>query len=181
MFDSPFKLVLGLVTGIAFGFLLQKGGVAKHWVMVGQLLLRDFTAVKIMLTAVAVGAVGFWSLAAMGATAVDVQPTDMGGVLFGALAFGFGMAVLGYCPGTTVAAAGQGSRDALAGLLGMLCGALVFVWGFAAFQDVRALIAELGRVTLPALTHTPPIMWVVLLGALVLGMYGRSRHARRSH
>ena len=41
--DSPQQLVLGFIFGIAFGFLLQKGGVAKYEVLMGQLLLTDFT------------------------------------------------------------------------------------------------------------------------------------------
>ncbi len=55
MFDSPEKLLLGLLTGIAFGVLLQKGRVAKFAVIVGQFLLKDWTVVKIMGTAVVVG------------------------------------------------------------------------------------------------------------------------------
>ena len=62
MFDSPDKLLLGLVTGVAFGFLLQKGRVAKFPVIVGQFLLKDWTVVKVMATAVAVGAVGVYAL-----------------------------------------------------------------------------------------------------------------------
>ena len=58
MFDPPLKLLLGLITGILFGFLLQKGRVAKFPVIVGQFLLRDFTVLKVMLSAVVVGAVG---------------------------------------------------------------------------------------------------------------------------
>lgn len=48
MFDTPGKLALGLLTGIVFGFLLQKGRAAKFHVIVGQFLLRDWTVVKIM-------------------------------------------------------------------------------------------------------------------------------------
>ena len=52
MFESPEQLVLGLITGVAFGFLLQKGRVAKYQTILGQLLLKDWTVVKIMATAV---------------------------------------------------------------------------------------------------------------------------------
>lgn len=38
MFESPDRLVLGLATGIVFGFFLQKGRVAKYQVILGQLL-----------------------------------------------------------------------------------------------------------------------------------------------
>ena len=41
MFDSPERLLLGLVTGILFGVLLQKGRVAKFPVIVGQFILKD--------------------------------------------------------------------------------------------------------------------------------------------
>ena len=49
------QLMIGFFTGILFGFLLQKGGVTKYDVIIGQLLLIDFTVVKIMLSAVVTG------------------------------------------------------------------------------------------------------------------------------
>jgi hypothetical protein len=36
----------GAIFGLAFGFLLQKGGVGKFNVLIGQLLLQDFTVPK---------------------------------------------------------------------------------------------------------------------------------------
>ena len=50
MFEDRGRLLLGLVSGIAFGFLLQKGRVAKFRVIMGQFLLKDWTVVKIMLS-----------------------------------------------------------------------------------------------------------------------------------
>ena len=58
MFESPDQLLLGLLTGIAFGFLLQKGRVAKYQTILAQLLLKDWTVLKIMMTAVVVGSIG---------------------------------------------------------------------------------------------------------------------------
>lgn len=49
------QLVIGLGAGILFGFLLQKGGATYYDVIIGQLLLTDFTVVKIMLSAVVTG------------------------------------------------------------------------------------------------------------------------------
>ncbi|HNL87167.1 MAG TPA: YeeE/YedE family protein, partial [Methanoregulaceae archaeon] len=37
------QVVLGLCFGIVFGFLLQKGGATSYDVIMGQLLLTDFT------------------------------------------------------------------------------------------------------------------------------------------
>jgi hypothetical protein len=180
MFESPIRLLLGLVTGIAFGVLLQKGRVAKHGVIVSQLILRDFTVLKIMLTAIAVGAAGFWALVALGAAPVDVKPAQLGGVLVGALLFGSGLAVLGYCPGTTIAAVGEGRRDAVAGLVGMFVGAFAFVWEFPVLGRVQKAIADWGKLTLPAATHVAPALWVAGLGGLALAVYAFGRRRARN-
>jgi len=60
------QLSIGLLVGIVFGFLLQKGGVPKYDVIIGQLLLADFTVVKVMLSAVITGMIGVHSLRSLG-------------------------------------------------------------------------------------------------------------------
>lgn len=171
MFDSPDKLLLGLATGIVFGFLLQKGQVAKFPVIVGQFLLKDWTVVKIMGTAVVVGAVGVYALVAAGHASLHVRPLLLGGVLLGGVLFGIGLAVLGYCPGTTVAACGEGRPDAAAGVLGMLAGALAFVAVWPALQPVIKGLGDQGKVTIPDLTATSPWLWIAGLIAAGLGSF----------
>lgn len=179
MFESPTRLLLGLVTGIVFGVLLQKGHAAKHSVIVGQLVFRDWTVVKIMGTAVAVGAVGMYALVAAGVTQVDVKPAEMGGVLLGALCFGVGLAVLGYCPGTTVAAAGEGKRDAVAGIAGMLVGAGAFVATATRLRGLQRAVADWGKATWPSVTGTSPWLWVVGVAAAAGAVYALDRWRRR--
>ena len=58
----PAKMLMAAFAGIVFGFLLQKGGVAKFNVLIGQLLLQDFTVAIVMLTAILVGMVGIFTL-----------------------------------------------------------------------------------------------------------------------
>ena len=53
------QLILGLLFGVVFGFLLQKGGVAKYHVLLGVLLLEDFTVIKVMVSAIIVGMPAF--------------------------------------------------------------------------------------------------------------------------
>jgi len=161
MSDSPLRLALGLVTGVVFGVHLQKGRVAKHGVIIGQLVLRGFTVLKIMLTAIAVGGVGYWVLVAIGATHAEIKPAQMGGILVGGLLFGSGLAVLGYCPGTTIAAVGEGRLDAVAGLLGMLAGAFAFVIGFPLFGELQTSVADWGKLTLPEATNVVAAIWLV--------------------
>ncbi len=168
MFDSPDRLLLGLATGVVFGVLLQKGRVAKFPVIVGQFLLKDWTVAKIMGTAVVVGAVGVFTLVATGHADLHVKPLLLGGVLLGGALFGVGMTVLGYCPGTAVAACGEGRRDAVAGVLGMFAGALAFVAVWPALQPVIKGLGDAGKVTLPDLTDTSPWVWVGALAACTL-------------
>jgi uncharacterized membrane protein YedE/YeeE len=163
MFDSPEKLVLGLVTGILFGFLLQKGQVAKFEVIVGQFLFRDWTVVKIMGTAVVVGSVGVHALVMADMASLHIRPAQLAGVLFGAVCFGIGMAVLGYCPGTSVAACGEGRRDAMIGVLGMFAGAALYVALYEQIAPLTQSLGDWGKVTLPEVTGTSPWLWVALL------------------
>ncbi len=181
MFDSPDKLLLGLATGIVFGLLLQKGRVALFDVIVGQLRLKDWTVVKIMATAVAVGTVGIHVLVLSGMATLHIKPALLGGVLVGGLMFGIGLALYGYCPGTGVAATGAGHRDAAVGVAGMLCGALLFVLGYPVWKPVIESVADWGKLTLPNATSSSPWLWVaavvVALGLLL--MWTQKRHPGR--
>lgn len=143
--------ILGLVTGVAFGALLQRGGLSRRRIIVDQLLLRDGRVVKTMATAIAVGSLGYHWLLRKGKTKPDVKPMKLGGVLGGAALFGTGLAVLGYCPGTSLAAVGEGRRDALLGVLGMLAGAAAFVGVYPKLKSVIDAGGDLGKQTLPAL------------------------------
>ena len=170
MFESPDKLALGLLTGILFGFLLQKGQVAKYHVIVGQFLLKDWTVVKVMGTAVLVGAVGVYALVEMGWATLHIRPFLIGGVLVGAVLFGVGLVVLGYCPGTSVAACGEGRRDAMVGVLGMLAGAGLFVAMYQPLQPVIKGLGDMGQITVPETLAISP--WVIVGGLVVVGVAG---------
>ena len=133
-------LALGLLTGIAFGFLLQKGRVAKYQTILGQLLLKDWTTFKIMITAILTGSVGVYFLIERGAATLDIWPFQPAAMLIGAVLFGVGLAVLGYCPGTGMAGAGEGSRDAMVGVLGMITGAGFLVIGYNILEPVALVV-----------------------------------------
>jgi uncharacterized protein len=180
--DPIGKLMLGLLTGLVFGFLLQKGRVTKYQVIVGQFLLRDFTVLKVMLSAVVVGGAGVYTLRALGLAQLHVKPAQLVAVAVGGLVFGVGMALLGYCPGTGVAAAAEGRRDGLAGLAGMFAGALLFAECYAWFSRTVSTWMNLGPVTLPELTHLPSWVVIAIIGAVALALFrwieGIERRAR---
>lgn len=123
---SAKQLLLGAFFGVVFGFLLQKGGVAKYHILLGVLLLEDFTVAKVMLTAIIVGSIGIFSMHAMGLVKLHIKPTRYAANIIGGLLFGVGFALLGYCPGTGAAALGQGNWEAIVGVLGLMAGSYIF-------------------------------------------------------
>jgi uncharacterized membrane protein YedE/YeeE len=176
--DSIVRLAFGLLTGMAFGALLQRGRVTRYDVIQGQLLRRDFRVAKLMGTAAAISATGLHALESEGRTAIAVKPFRVGGVLGGGLTFGAGLSLLGYCPGTTLAALGEGRRDAIAGALGMMAGALLFVRLLPALKPALAF-GDFGAVTIPRLTRTSPWLWIALLDTgLVLMLLAESSDPR---
>lgn len=96
----------------------------------------------------------------------QTQALNLGGVALGGTLFGAGMGLLGYCPGTTMAAIGEKHRDAIAGAVGMWAGALAFIRFYPHLQPVIEKGA-FGRRTLPDLTHTSPWLWVAGTSAAV--------------
>lgn len=166
--DSPKQLVLGLVFGIAFGFLLQKGGVAKYEVLLGSLLLTDFTVMKIMLTAILVGMIGIFGMHALGLVKLHVKPTKYAANVVGGLVFGVGFALLGYCPGTGAAALGQGNLDAIAGIAGLLAGSYVYAELSRPLGSTILSWGNRGGIMLPDLFGIRLVPFLVVFAPLLL-------------
>lgn len=142
-------LVYGLVTGILFGFFLQKALVLRYDKQVGALRLFDMTIVKFMLSTVLVGMVGVYLLKDLGLLKLDVKATVLGGTIIGSLIFGIGWGFLGYCPATQLGALGEGRWDALWGILGMLAGAAVFAEAYPVLKKTILTWGDLGEITFP--------------------------------
>ena len=172
MMDLIWKLAVGLLTGVVFGFLLQKGQVSKYRVIVDQFLLRDFTMLKIMLTAVVVGGFGVYILTDIGLASLHIKPFILGGVVTGGAILGAGMAILGYCPGTVVAAIAEGSRHAIFGLLGMLLAAAVYAEVYPLFARTLLRIGDYGDVTLASITGASPYMLLASIAVLSGFLFG---------
>jgi hypothetical protein len=125
--NKGLQLLLGLLAGICFGFLLHKGGVTKYDIIVGQLRLQDFTVLKIMLSAVIVTMMGVSFLYPKGLIKLHVKAGSVKNSIIGGLIFGVGFAILGYCPGTIAGAVGNGYIDGLlGGVIGILVGSGLF-------------------------------------------------------
>lgn len=167
---SPLKKYgLALLFGLIFGFLLQKGGVAKYHILMGVLLFQDFTVIKVMLSAIIVGMFGVFALRAMGQLELKVKSTRLGANIIGGLIFGFGFACSGYCPGTGAAALGQNNWDAIFMMVGMMAGSFVFAMASAALARTVSKWGNRGELLLPDLVHARLTPFVVVFGLLLIG------------
>jgi len=176
--NSRAQIVLGLIFGICFGFLLQKGGVTDFNVIEGQLLLTNFTVLKLMLSAVMVGMIGFHVLKHFGFVRSHAADGTIGSNVIGGLIFGVGFALLGYCPGTVAGAAGAGALDALfGGMTGLLVGAGFFADLYPSLKPVL-MKWPFPAVTVPEFLKMNTWVTIVILEAamggvlVLLGLYG---------
>jgi len=164
------ELVYGFITGIIFGFLLQKGRVIRYDKQIGALLLEDMTIVKFMLTTILVAMVGVHLLVDLGLAKLSLKPTILGGNVIGGLIFGLGWGLLGYCPGTQMGALGEGRWDAFWGIIGMITGAAIFAEVYPGLKATVLTWGDYGKVTIPQLlgiNHWPVIAVMVVLGLLL--------------
>ena len=162
-------LIYGLITGILFGFLLQRGSVLRYDRQLGALRFMDMTIVKFMFSTVLVAMVGIYLLKDFGIVVLTVKPTILGAVIPGGLIFGIGWGLLGYCPGTSVGAVAEGRWDGLWGVLGMLAGAGLYAEAYPELKKTLLTWGDFGKITLPqalGVSH-----WVIIPIFIVGGFF----------
>lgn len=160
-------ILIGLATGLVFGFALEKARVFEPGVIVGQMQLRNFLMLKIFLAAVITGLVVLAMLNGMFGVKLSLKPLLLRADLIGGLILGAGIALAGACPGTSLAQIGAGYKDAWFVVLGGIAGAMTYGYFDT---SLIALLAEKGdKIGFDKLLGLP--FWVVALtlaGVLVL-------------
>jgi uncharacterized protein len=115
-----------LIFGFLFGALLQSARLNKYNTISGMARLEDYTVAKAIAVAVGVGAILLSIEIGLGYASWHTKPILLAGIAVGGLIFGAGMAILGYCPGTLPISLGEGSVDALIGIIGGIAGGVVY-------------------------------------------------------
>lgn len=157
--------MLGLITGIFFGFLMQKGRVIRFEKQVDALLFKDMTILKFMLSAIIVGMVGIYLLNDYGVIELKHKSMNLGATVIGGILFGTGWAIAGFCPGTSVGALGEGRWHALWAIGGMIAGAALFAEIYPFLAKTVLAWKDWGKISLAdaaGINH-----WIVI-GGLIL-------------
>ena len=160
--------ILGLITGILFGFFLQKARVLRFDKQVGAMLLQDMTILKFMLSAILVGMVGVLALIDAGVCTTSHKAMNVGAVVVGGSLFGAGWALMGFCPGTSIGALGEGRWHALFAIAGMVAGAAIYAELYPWLNSTLIAWNDFGKISLPealGLSHwiVAAIFWAACL------------------
>lgn len=150
-FGEQTSFVLALITGIGFGFWLERAGFGSSRKLALQFYFRDLTVLKVMFTAIIVAMLGLMYLSLFGwldLSKVYINPTFLGAQAVGGLILGIGFVIGGYCPGTSVVGAVTGNIDGIVFILGALFGMIVFGEIYPAIEGLF-LSGSMGSITLP--------------------------------
>lgn len=138
--------IIIIIIGVVFGLLISYAGLNKYNTIAGLSVLKDFTVAKTIMLVLGVGGVLLMFEMMSGEALFQVKPLYLVGTTLGGILFGIGMSVLGYCPGTLPISLGQGSLDALWGILGGLVGGILYT---VLYPVIMPMLGEnLGKETL---------------------------------
>ncbi|GBE57992.1 putative inner membrane protein [bacterium BMS3Abin01] len=161
-------IIIGLLTGIAFGAILQRTGASSYHMIVNMLRLKDLTIMKLLFLGIAVGSVGMYVVNAVDTAHIGIAPVYLLGIAVGGLVFGVGWALAGYCPGTALVAMSEGKADAAITVLGGLAGAATLAVSWDYLKPVLVDPLNYGGKSLyDALGVNPLLVALVLAAALI--------------
>ncbi len=172
------SIVLAIILGLLFGFILQKIGAANPHIIIDMLRLKDLHLMKAILLAIGISSLALFILSGVGiipSSHISIKSAYVGVIVGGAI-FGLGWAISGFCPGTGVVGAGAGRKDALAFILGGLVGAGIFMGIYETLKNTFLFDSLGGKVTI-ALTQnakyealTPDISGMVVAGIIAIAL-----------
>ena len=174
--SRTFGLVVAVLLGFSFGFVLERAGFGRSTKLAGQFYLHDMTVLKVMFSAIVVAMLGI--VLAGGVGLVDVESlvrsgasfTYVGPMIIGGLLLGVGFVVSGYCPGTSIVATASGHIDGLFALVGIVIGSLVFGEVYPWVADFH-VSGNLGHLFLPEVLGLSRALVAVLVTLMAIGMF----------
>ena len=158
------------ILGFLFGAILQYAKLNKYNTISGLAILKNLAVAKAILITFGVGAILLSIEIGLGFASYHIKPLIFGGITLGGLIFGTGMAILGYCPGTLPVSLGEGSLDALVGIIGGLVAGLVYTIFLPSIHGI--LGPDFGNISLKTIMGENTILFFILvfvIGAIFIG------------
>jgi rhodanese-related sulfurtransferase len=127
--SDQLNLVVALILGIGFGFVLEQAGFSSSRRLAGVFYGYDFTVLRVFFTAAVTAMSGILLLGYFGlldTEAIYVNPMWVLPAIVGGAIMGVGFILGGYCPGTSISAAAIGKVDGMFFVGGGILGVFAF-------------------------------------------------------
>ena len=139
LISDELNLIVALLIGIAFGFILEQAGFSSSRKLAGVFYGYDFTVLRVFFTAGVTAMSGVIILGYLGWLDTDfiyINPTYLHGAILGGVIMGFGFIIGGFCPGTSICGAAIGKIDAMFFIVGGLLGVFIFAEFYHWFEGI---------------------------------------------
>lgn len=173
LISDELNLIVALVIGIAFGFILEQAGFSSSKKLAGVFYGYDFTVLRVFFTAGVTAMSGVIILGYLGWLDIDfvyINPTFLQAAILGGVIMGFGFIIGGYCPGTSIAGMAIGKIDAMffvgGGLIGVFAYAEMYPW----FEEISNATA-LGNIRIFNSIGISQGLFALLLIAVAVGAF----------
>ncbi|MFA6955888.1 MAG: YeeE/YedE thiosulfate transporter family protein [Thermoanaerobaculia bacterium] len=171
-------LVVAVVLGFGFGFVLERAGFGRATKLAAQFYLTDMTVLKVMFSAIVTAMGGLLVAAGLGLTDLSAISLSIAGwtwlwpMLVGGFVLGAGFIISGYCPGTCLVSAGSGNLDGLVAFAGVVVGSFVYnlLLAIPAVETFHTS-GELGAMFLYELIGVPAPVVGVAVAIMAIGAF----------
>jgi len=137
--NNDFNFLIAILIGVAFGFILEQAGFSTSKKLVGLFYGYDFTVLRVFFTAgvtAMIGVVAFGHFGILDLNIIYINPTFLWSAIIGGLIMGLGFIIGGFCPGTSVCAAGIGKIDAMVFIAGSILGVFLFAEAYPLMEGL---------------------------------------------
>ena len=179
--SEQLNLVVALLLGIGFGFVLEQAGFSSSRRLAGVFYGYDFTVLRVFFTAAVTAMIGVILLSYFGLLDTDlifVNPMWLYPAIVGGIIMGFGFILGGYCPGTSLCAAAIGKVDAMFFVGGGLLGVLIFGEMFPLYKGFF-VSSDLGSVKVFQSLGISQGLFAFLMIAMAVGAFAVTTRIER--
>ncbi len=168
--EFMYALIGGLIVGVLFGFVLQRGRFCMNSAFRDIILLKEFKLAKAVVIALITLMIGFAIFAFAGVIQLAPKPLKIWGAVVGGLVFGIGMVLAAGCASGTTYRVGEGMVGSLVAGFGLTLGALMT--GFGVLSDAKVFLQKTVIGEGPALTLFGEFGALTPIFMLILGIVG---------
>lgn len=177
MVDILVVFIPGLIIGIIFGIILQRGRFCMNSAFRDIILLKEYNLLKAVVLAISVSMLGFAIMFFSSIITLNPKPLAPIANIIGGFLFGIGMVLAAGCASGTTYRVGEGMMGSLVALLGFAIGAIMVKFGplniiATSLQSVQIKEAGGANPTVFGAALTPYFMLIIgIVGILLILIY----------